>query len=237
MKPYYEHAGITIYHGDCREVLPHLSKADAVITDPPYVIKHVHGGGFAHTRAFYREGALTGLCDFDLTTYGEVLSRASDQLVAFGSRDQVPIYPTWLLAQFGNFDLHIWHKVNAIPFVNNTWKSDLEYIFLGWRSKKHAKASVAEKSKLFQSGIDTENLHPTQKPVSLISKYLRVLAPSTVVDPFVGAGTTLVAAKALGMRAIGIEIEERYCEIAAKRLSQEVLAFGAERGQEGVRTP
>lgn len=222
MTPYYQHAGITIYHGDCRDVLPELPKADLCMTDPPYVIKHSYGGGIAHTRKFYREGALDGLCNSSLAEYASVLT-ASDQLVAFGSRDQVVEFPAFCLEKFGHFDLHVWHKVNPVPFVNNTWLSDLEYIFLGWRSKRHAKVSVRLKSKIFQSGIDTENLHPTQKPVRLIAKYLSVLSPLTVCDPFMGSGTTLVAAKQFGLSAVGIEREEKYCEIAAKRLAQEML--------------
>jgi hypothetical protein len=126
MQPYYEHAGITIYHGDCRELLGML-RADLVLTDPPYVIKHVHGGGLASTSAFYREGALDGLCDFNLDEYGPLLAASAPQLVAFGSRDQVVSWSAFLFSTMGNFDLHVWHKVNAIPFVNNTWKSDLEY--------------------------------------------------------------------------------------------------------------
>jgi site-specific DNA-methyltransferase (adenine-specific) len=229
MKPYYEHAGITIYHGDCREVLGGGSvKADLLCTDPPYVIKHTHGGGLASAIKFYRDGALDGLCDFSLADYSAVLA-SSDQLVAFGSRDQVVSFSSFCLEQFGHFDLHVWHKVNPIPFVNNTWLSDLEYIFLGWRAKKHAKVPMRLKSKLFQSGIDTENLHPTQKPVALMGKYLRVLNPSSVLDPFMGSGTTLVAAKALGLPAVGVEREEKYCEVAAMRLAQEVFDFTTEK--------
>lgn len=226
MKPYYEHAGITIYHGDCRKILPHLPKVNAVITDPPYVIKHVHGGGIASARKFYAEGALAGLCDFNLRAYRGVLTYA-DELVAFGSRDQIVEFPVFLKSAFGNTDLHFWHKINPVPFVNNTWLSDVEYIFLGWKKKSHAKVPMALKSKVYRSGIDTENLHPTQKPLALIEKYLQILNPQTILDPFMGSGTTLVAAKNLGRKAIGIEIEEKYCEIAVKRLAQGVMEFEA----------
>jgi len=69
MKPYYDSDGITIYHGDCRDILPSLPKVDLVLTDPPYSLPHVDGGGFASARAFYRDGGLKGLTEFALQEY------------------------------------------------------------------------------------------------------------------------------------------------------------------------
>ncbi len=224
--PYYERNGITIYCGDCREILPQLNvKVDLVLTDPPYKIDGMGGGGFAG-HEFYA-GNATGICDmidFRLSDYEGVLSYAPE-LVAFHSRLQLCDYANFCLKAFGNYDLHFWHKVNAIPFTHNTWKSDVEYIALGWRQHSHAHVSQEQKSKVYISGIETDNLHPAQKPLPLIAKYILVLQPELTVDPFMGSGTTLVAAKKLGRKCIGIEIEEKYCEIAAKRLSQEVMDF------------
>ena len=226
IEPYYVDESVTIYHGDCRDILPSLPKVDLVLTDPPYSMKHVDGGGFASARAFYRDGALDGMCDFRLADYAEVLASAP-QLVMFHSRDQVGEYATWIAERFGHYDLHVWYKTNAIPFVCNTWKSDIEYIALGWTAKAHQPVSQEVKSKVWVSPLERGDLHPTQKPIGLMGKYLVVLtqAGDMVLDPFMGSGTTLLAAKKRGNRAIGIEIEERYCEIAANRCRQMVMQW------------
>ena len=108
-----------LYLADCREVLPTLERVDLLLTDPPYVIKHSDGGGFAAARAFYAGGALDGLCDFDLQEYAPLLRAASDQIVVFGSRDQISDYANWIMLAYGNYDLHFWHKINAIPFTTD----------------------------------------------------------------------------------------------------------------------
>jgi site-specific DNA-methyltransferase (adenine-specific) len=222
--PYFQDESCTIYHGDCRDILPQLPKIDLVLTDPPYSIKHTDGGGFAAACFFYREGALEGMTDFVLQDYAAVLA-VSVQLVAFHSRDQILEYGQWIRETFGHYDLHFWAKTNAIPFTHNTWKSDLEYIALGWREKHHQPVSQELKNKAYISGIETGQLHPAQKPIELMSKYISVLTTEgqTILDPFMGSGTTLRAAKDLGRRSIGIEIEEKYCAIAVERLRQAVL--------------
>ena len=206
--------------GDCLDLMRTLPDAsiDAVITDPPYIIKSANGVGFAGAREFYRGGDLDGMTDFDLSRYADEIARITDQVVMFHSRDQIIQVAGFCIEKFGNYDLHFWHKVNAIPFTNNTWKSDVEYIALGWRKKKHARVNQSEKSKVFTSGIDTQNLHPTQKPLALMKKYIKVLDVRTVFDPFAGSGTTLIAAFELGRNAIGCEINPRYFEIAQRRI-------------------
>lgn len=225
MRPYYEQDGITIYHGDCRTVAGSLV-ADLVLTDPPYRHEHVDGGGFAAARRFYAGGALEGLQDFDLSIYSKMLMAAAPMLIAFHSRDLVPDYAMLARECGRSYDLHVWHKTNAIPFTANTWKSDLEYLALIWKAKPGwVQCNQALHSKAWVSSLNTDRQHPAAKPIDLLQKYLLVLDAQDILDPFMGSGTTLVAAKNLGRRAIGIEIEERYCEIAAERLSQGVLAL------------
>jgi len=227
MTPYYERAGITIYHGDCREILPQLPRADLVLTDPPYSHRHVGGDGFAAARAFYRDGALDGLNDFVLSDFAGLMLAAAPMLIAFHSRDLIPDYAALARASERRFDLHVWHKTNAIPFTANTWKSDLEYIALIWERKPGwTQLSQEMHSKAYVSAINSDGLHPAAKPIPLLYKYCAVLGSGLVVDPFAGSGTTLEAAKLAGRSAIGIEIEERYCEIAARRLGQEVFEWG-----------
>lgn len=228
-KPYYQDEWVVIYHGDCREILPLLPKVDLVLTDPPYIIKEMHGDGFPSAEPFYHrgKGSLLGLCDFHLSEYSQVLRNASDQCVICHSRDQVAEYASHCLQAYGHYDLHFWYKVNAIPFTHNTWKSDVEYIALGWSQKHHQRVPQNDKSKVFISGIDTLNFHPAGKPLMLMAKYINVLTAlnETVLDPFLGSGTTAVAAKQLNRHCIGIEIEEKYCAIAARRCSQSVMTL------------
>jgi len=222
--PYYQDDFVTIYHGDCREIVPALGRFDLVLTDPPYNHKHMDGGGFAAASKFYAGGALDGMNDFDLTKYRDTLLLPSDMLIAFCSRDGIADYAALSKNTVRKFDLHIWHKTNAIPFTANTWKSDIEYIVLLWTKKPGWKqCDQAMHSKVWISPLCSDRSHPACKPTSLLSKYIQVLDAQTILDPFAGSGTTGRAAKDLGRKAVLIEREECYCEIGAKRMAQEML--------------
>jgi DNA modification methylase len=222
---YGDHA---IVHGDCREVLPKIpnNAIDLVLTDPPYHHEHMGGEGFGAARKFYSGGKLDGMNDFNLSQYEKVLMVAAPMLIAFHSRDLIPDYTALARRVNRKYDLHVWHKTNAIPFTANTWKSDLEYIALIW-DKKPGWKQYHQKyhSKCWSSATNPDPLHPTAKPIPLLQKYIAVLDVQTICDPFLGSGTTLVAAKNLGRRAIGIEINLDYCRIAEDRLRQEVMAL------------
>lgn len=139
-EPYYQDDLCTLYCGDCRDIIPLLNKVDLILTDPPYVFKNgVGGGGFASNHK-YSEKMLEPFSSFDLSLYVEYLKNISDVIICFHSRDQILEYAKFFTEEFGGYDLHFWYKSNAIPFTNNTWKSDVEYIALGWRGKvKHKK--------------------------------------------------------------------------------------------------
>lgn len=198
MKPYYEHKGIVIYHGDCREVLPEL-EADAVVTDPPYGLK-------------FRET----YWDAEIPKWLE-LARSMSPLVIFTTAPTTlwdyP-RPNWVLCwarpaamsrtSYGTFN----HWTPVVVYGKGKWNPDFKSI--------HAMVVGNE-----NAGLQ----HPSPKPEELMRWLIEGTEAQTILDPFMGSGTTLRAAKDLGRRAIGIEIEERYCEIAAKRLSQEVLSF------------
>ena len=212
----------TLYCGDCMDILPTLGKVDAVITDPPYAHVHMDGSGFPSAKKFYAGGKIDFISNFVLQDYADLLAVTSDQFVAFCSRDLIPDWTQFAIEKFGKFDLHIWHKTNAIPFTHNTWKSDIEYIVLGWRSKAHQKVPQNEKSKAFISSICTDDFHPTAKPVRLMEKYCKVLTgpAGTILDPFMGSGTTGVAAIQLGRTFTGIEREPKYFDIACERIER-----------------
>ncbi len=223
MKPYYQDEAVTIYHGDCRDILPTLPRVDLVLTDPPYKHTGLGGGGFGGHQ-FYHDEFVQSMCDFDLREYSKLLMEAAPMLIAFHSRDLIVHYAN--LAGDWNrlYDLHVWYKPNAIPFTHHTWKTDIEYLALVWAKKPGwTQANQALHSKVFIAPICQDSLHPTAKPVPLLAKYIYILDAQIIVDPFMGSGTTLRAAKDLGRKSIGIEIEERFCEVAANRCRQMVM--------------
>ena len=209
MTPYYEHGGITIYHGDCREILPTLEPVDLVLTDPPYGISldtdYTRFAGNSPNRVWPK---ITGDAEpFDPAPW---LSRP---VILFGANyysDKLPI-GKWL----------VWNKRDEGP---SRVLADAE---MAWHNLPGKSVQVFNWFWVgcYRKGeMGSPVYHPTQKPLELM-KWCIELAPDadTILDPFMGSGTTLRAAKDLGRKAIGIEIEERYCEIAAKRMSQEVL--------------
>ncbi len=228
MKPYYDEDGIQIFLADCREVIPTLPKVDLVLTDPPYGIgfdrentsmscgMRVDGSFRVYNswKSARPKGYETK--DWDQhkisTDAIDLIFKAADaQIIWGGNYYHFPISGGWL----------VWDKqvtMTSLSKCELAWSSVSEhieifrYLWAGYRKE-----------------IPEERYHPTQKPLSLMKWCLSL--PSTrgfrtILDPFMGVGTTLVAAKDLGLKAIGIEIEEKYAEIAANRLRQGVL-FGA----------
>jgi DNA modification methylase len=216
MKPYYEENGITIYHGDCREILPMLPKVDLVLTDPNYGIGQDKGMGGCGYDGFGRKDKR-----YPKRYDGNWDSDRPDKITFDLVRGMSPLHIIWGGNYFSDFlpvgkKWLVWDKEQTMPTY-----SDCE---LAWTSLP----GIALKMFTYNgSGLmakEKDRFHPTQKPLALICWCLS-FAPEakTILDPFMGSGTTLRAAKDLGRQAIGIELEERYCEIAATRLRQEVL--------------
>jgi len=209
IKPYYQDDACTIYHGDCRRVLPWLDRFDLLLTDPPYGIGAANrkDGGAVCSRA-------SGSKDYgDRSTWdsetppdwliGMIQDAAKDAVIWGGNYYSLPPSMGWLVWDKGQRDFSL---------------ADAE---LAWTSRNKAVRCFD-----YSRGESTRDgrFHPTQKPVALMRWCLSLFPDSqSIIDPFAGSGTTLVAAKLEGRRAVGIEINERYCEIAAKRLSQGVL--------------
>ena len=212
--PYYDHAGITIYHGDCRPLLPHIEPVDLVLTDPPYVFDN-GGWGIKKARETYIGVHALGR-GFDMGIFENIKN-----WVCFCQKRQL-IELLSLADKGGRFDLITWYKTNPTPLTNNTMLPDVEYAVMCLN--RPISGAYGDKSHFYISpnGADC-GFHPTAKPLPLITKLLVLCGGDTILDPFVGSGTTLVAAKQLGRKAIGIENEEKYCEIAVQRLAQEVL--------------
>lgn len=218
MKPYYEADGITIYHGDCREILPSLPKFDLCLTDPPYGISR-SGQPSTVCRNPKHNRKLHVDLGWDSERPGAdvfaLLFQCSDQQIIWGGN----YFPEHLYPSMGWI---VWDKGQDFS------TSDCELAFSSYQ--KALRRVVCNRGAIAREGA----LHPTQKPSDVILfSFAYAGAVRLVVDPFMGSGTTLRVAKDLGIsRAVGIEIEERYCEIAAKRLSQQVLELGAAPGGE-----
>jgi len=208
MQPYYDSDGITIYHGDCRDVLRGLhATASAVVTDPPYGLGE---RSFVRRPSNYQRAGGLEMQSWDdaAPSIDWLLEVAPIVAVWGGNYFQLPVSRGWL----------VWCKPDAPPSMGTVemcW-TNLD------QNAKHVTYSI--------SRTNAERCgHPTQKPLSVMAhtiRFLRLDPGSVVLDPFAGSGSTLRAAKDLGYPAVGIEIEERYCEVAATRLSQGVLDFG-----------
>jgi site-specific DNA-methyltransferase (adenine-specific) len=218
MKPYYEQDGITIYHGDCRTLTIH---AMAVLTDPPYGIRwNCEHSGFNTSRK--RDGFSRWRRDAE---FPPIIG------------DDETFDPTpWLIGSIAmcgaNYFAHrlppsrCWITWDKRDGISSNDQADCELIWTNFDRPSRIYRQLW--SGLLRAGrenvINSEKLHPHQKPLGLMEFLITYGEMSgRILDPFMGSGTTLVAAKRLGRQAVGIDLDERYCEIAARRLSQGVL--------------
>jgi site-specific DNA-methyltransferase (adenine-specific) len=231
MKPYYDEDGITIYHGDWHAFESPV--VGLVLTDPPYSFEPTGGGIMGATaKDGYHRTNLARLdelscCEFDV---GEFLAAfRSVPIVAFCNKSLLPDYLSIGRDLGFLIDLHVLWKNNPTPVKQSAFLPELEYVAVLRRPRGYFSHSEPFDCyrKFFRAAQPKgdNKLHPAEKPEPMLRRYVSVLCNPAlpVLDPFMGSGTTLVAAKNLGRKAIGIEIEERYCEIAVKRLAQRVL--------------
>jgi len=214
IKPYYEEENITIYNGDCLEVIPELDMVDCIIADPPY--------GLNYLSNHYK--------------YGNPHLRIENDNKLF-----IPIIGLWKkLKSTGAMYVFYSHKLplvsdnirNVIIWVKNNWTAgDLEgdfgnqYECLAYMPKEDFKIKGKRYPNVWNFDREIPKYHPTQKPTSIINRIIEssTIENDTILDPFLGSGTTARACKDLGRKCIGIEISKQYCDIAIKRLGQEVL--------------
>lgn len=208
-QPYYTDGFRTIYLGDCRNIIPLLPKVDLVLTDPPYGIDFGNSGGFVASHGWgpWRKNVEWDKQRPEKDIFDAMLNASYSQCIWGGNyfTDYLPPTMRWLVWDKGQREFSL---------------ADFE---MAWTSQyKASRIFVYPRGAALQDGKQ----HPTQKPLSLMKWCLQFFPDiKTILDPFMGSETTLRAAADLGLSAIGIEIEERYCEIAAKRLSQTVLPF------------
>lgn len=242
MKPYYERGGVSLYHGDCRELLPSIA-ADLVIGDPPYGDTSI---------------------DWDQHVEGWIEKLQAPQLWLFGSMRS--LLATGIPAGWRHVQEVVWEKQNGSSLLNDRFRRVHELVVhfakvdLPWEALHHEAqvtmdatartvrrkrrpahwgaideghfSSIDGGPRLMRSVLHVrschgEAQHPTQKPTALLEPLIAYSCPPSglVLDPFAGSGSTLIAARNLGRRAVGIEADERYCAIAASRLAQEVFDF------------
>lgn len=244
-KPYYQDEWVTLYHGDNADILPTLAEVDHVITDPPYSA-HVHGNA--------RSGRMVAANDRGGRFRRNVelgFDHIADDDMRFIAEQSARLASRWVLTFSDTESSHLWReameregldyvrtgawiKVGCTPqFSGDRPATGFEAVTIchpkgrkRWNGGgKHAVWSVPI---VLDRGRNGARLHTTQKPLELMSALVDQFTDpgETILDPFAGSGTTLVAAKGLGRRAIGVELDERYAEIAARRLAQDVLDFG-----------
>lgn len=239
MKPYYERAGVTIYHGDCLEVLPTLGSVEHVITDPPYS-EHMHAkqwiskaltaGGDKRTATAHAElgfDALTAEVRNGLLFWAK--ANVARWTLAFSDLEAIAAWQVDAIATGLDYvRTCVWDKVDSAPqFTGDRPANSAEAIICLHASGKK-RWNGGGRRNVFRHAVNAERgakPHPSTKPLPLMRELVSLFtdAGETIVDPFMGSGTTLRAAKDLGRQVIGIERTERWCEVAAKRLSQDVL--------------
>jgi site-specific DNA-methyltransferase (adenine-specific) len=210
--PYYSDDLVTLYHGDCREVTAWLD-ADVLVTDPPYGMAYKSGR---------KRNADTIAGDEDLGIRDAALS-------AWGEKPAL-VFGTWKQPRPERVrQLIVWDKRGGVGFSGDLampWADVTEEIYVfgsGWTGGRRP-ALYAVPTLASQAANRPDQ--PTPKPLALMEELIERCPLGTIADPFAGSGATLVASKQLGRIAIGVELEERYCELIARRLSQGVLDFG-----------
>lgn len=236
---YYSDDGITIYHGDCFDILHDLTDIGAVITDPPYssggamrsdramavTIKYVNSDTAAYRPEFAGDNRDQRSFLTWTTMWLNAARNASTKSAVVASFIDWRQLPTLSDAiQAGGWvwrGIAVWEKGYGRPTAGR-FSNAAEYIV--WGSNGPMLEREAYPSGIYRSAPTSNRDHIAQKPLDVMRWVCQLASPGVVIlDPFMGAGTTLRAAADAGHRAIGIEVDERYCEIAARRLAQRSL--------------
>ena len=230
MTPYYDRDGITIFNADCRDVLPTLERVDHVITDPPYSeashAMHDAGKRWAQDQDGLERAQLR-FTHIDGPFLAQVLSAADVARWAIFTMDErlsawlrhMPL-DGWKYVRTG-----VWIKPGAMPqFTGDRPAMGYEPVVIMHRAGERMRWNGGGRAGIWQH-TPVHGEHPTEKPIALYRSFIELFTDpgDLILDPFMGSGTTLRAAKDLGRRCIGVELEEKWCEVAAKRLSQEVM--------------
>lgn len=237
MEPYYSDDAVTIYHGDCREVLPELSDVDLVLTSPPY---NLNGDGNKSGGSYFpnlAEGYATHSDDMPHAEYvawqHEVLAMLWATLTDNGAiyynhkprvgGDRVKLPLELVPDELPIRQIITWDRGSGFNRQFTYYVPTYEWVLL--IAKPAFRTNTRSVDDVWRIPFEVGGEHPAPYPLRLATTAIGSTDARKIVDPFMGSGTTLRAAKDLGRSAIGIELDERYCEIAARRMAQEVLAL------------
>jgi len=213
LRSYHQEASVTIYHGDCREIIPQLENFDLLLTDPPYGLDKTWTQQWTNGRKYKSKLWSGDVPEWDkeiaeLPLLRSAIEKCANSIVWGGNYYPLPPMRCWLS----------WFKGSG--FTSGDFEMAWTTLDMPTRQRYISRVEA-------NCGQDITRQHPTQKPMELMLWCLQLAGNvKTILDPFAGSGTTGRAAKDLGKKCVLIEREERYCEIAARRLSQDVLALG-----------
>jgi hypothetical protein len=218
VQPYYADGQVTLYRGDCREIT-NWRAADVLVTDPPY------GRGWKQGELDRRPNGHGGIAN-DLDT-----SVRDDALTAWGPLRPAVVFGDPMLPPPGRTKLVGFYRKPSNAGTRGAiggFRRDVEVFYLlgPWPTGLGGRSSIVVTMTGSQGNPSSPQGrygHPHAKPVDVMEQLIEACPPGLIADPFAGSGSTLVAARNLGRRAIGVELDERYCETIAKRLSADVL--------------
>lgn len=228
-EPYWSDGTVTLYLGDCRQVLPELPAAsvDLVLTDPPFFMPASHYQSRVQWQRSFGDTSVLAAFWGAVLDLAIPLLKHTGHLATFCNGDSYPVFYPEAYRRFDAIKCLVWDKGSI--GMGRVWRNQHELIMAARWESSHFTEQGGSRSDVIKARViqSSERTHPVEKPTAVLAPLIEPTTPlgGLILDPFAGAGSTLIAARIAGRRAIGIETEERYCELAARRLSQEVMAL------------